>query len=253
MTSSLRELYEPHVEGARRALVEDPAMVALLDPAIDPLVLERFLIQFCALGVQITSPVGGWIRRAGERCQELGLKEIGQLLVKHAEHEEGHHLMLMTDARLLVGRWNQRGNVRLDPDALMALPASPGMKAYIALHEDTIASDIPYGQVAIELEIERMSTTFGPKQLALCKLVLGASVLNGLSFIQEHVALDVGHTALNEKIMERLLGARPDAALRLADVGGRAIRAYVRFFGECLSTAQDEVARMSKADAKLTA
>jgi hypothetical protein len=253
MTSLLEDLYEPYVEEARRVLVEDPAMVALLHPTIDPAILERFLIQFCALGVQITRPVGGWIRRAGERCQVLGLKEIGQSLVKHSEHEEGHHLMLMDDARLLVGRWNERRSRQLDAEALMALPATPGMQEYIALHEETISSALPYGQVAIELEIERMSTTFGPQQLALCKRVLGGDVLNGLSFIKEHVALDVGHTALNEKIMNRLLALRPDSAPRLAHVGGLAIRAYVRFFGECLEAARDEVARPAAPVTRLTA
>ena len=254
MTSSIQELYEPCVRDARRILSEHPTMVALLDPAIHPVVLERFLIQFCAMGVQMTRPVSGWIRRAGERCLELGLGEIGHSLVKHAAHEEGHDLMLVNDAQLLVSRWNERGSKRrLEVDVLLAAPATPAIEAYARLHEETIESDMPYGQVAIELEIERMSTTFGPQQLALCKRVLGVNILKGLSFIEEHVALDVGHTALNEKIMARVLSARPDAALRLAEIGGAALRAYVRFFGECLEVAYADVAQSGGAHGRVMA
>lgn len=238
------EQYELQVQSARRLLTDDPIMVALLDPAIEPIVLERYLIQFCALGVQMTHPVDGWIRRAGERCIELGLAELGRSLVKHSEHEAGHHLMLMNDARLLVKRWNQRGLGRLDADELMSTEMTPAIEAYVSLHENTIASDMPYGQVAIEFEIERMSTIVGPRQLALCKNVLGPDVLSGLSFIEEHVALDVGHTALNQKMLARLLALRPDAATRLSDIGSNALRAYVAFFGECLEVATTAVTQV---------
>src|SRR5262245_52263353 len=99
MTNSIAEQYASRLEETRRILAEDPIMVELLDPAIDPIVLERYLIQFSALGVQMTRPVDGWIRRAGERCIALGLNEIGQSLVKHSKHESGHHLMLIEDTR----------------------------------------------------------------------------------------------------------------------------------------------------------
>jgi hypothetical protein len=113
------------------------------------------------------------------------------------------------------------------------------MLDYIHLHEETIAGEAPYAQVAIELEIERMSTTFGPKLMAQCHRVLEPSLLAGLSFLKEHVEIDVGHTALNEKMMERLLVLRPDAAERLAAVGRQALRIYVSFFGECLRLARN--------------
>jgi hypothetical protein len=242
MTNSIAEQYASRLETTRRILAEDPIMVELLDPAIDPVVLERYLIQFSALGVQMTRPVDGWIRRAGERCIALGLNDIGQTLVKHSKHESGHHLMLMEDTRILVKRWNQRGLGKLDAEELISAPPTPAIAAYVALHEDTISGDTPYGQVAIELEIERMSTVVGPRQIALCKSVLGPEIIGGLSFIEEHVALDVGHTLLNQKMLERLLLLRPNEVDRLADIGAAALRAYVQFFGECLGIARTEAA-----------
>jgi hypothetical protein len=245
MESMLTTTYEPQLAGARQLLESDPTITTLLDPAIDPAVLERFLIQFSALGVQITEPVDGWIRRAGERCVALGLADLGQSLITHSKHEAGHHLMLIDDTRLLAARWNERRLPALDADALIAQAATPAMGDYMRLHEETIAGELPYGQVAIELEIERMSTTFGPRLMQQCRRVLAPELLAGLSFIKEHVAVDVGHTALNEKLMGRLLLLRPDAAARLSAIGSEALRIYVRFFGECLAVAQRDAARVS--------
>jgi hypothetical protein len=240
MESIYVQSYEPQLSKARDLLATDRAITTLLDPAIEPAVLERFLIQFSALGVQITEPVDGWIRRAGERCVEVGLVDLGKSLITHAKHEAGHHLMLVADTRLLVDRWNGRRSLPLSADALLAQAPTTAMRDYIALHEETIAGDMPYGQVAIELEIERMSTTFGPLLLAQCRRVLEPSMLDGLSFIKEHVAVDVGHTALNERLMDRLLCLRPDAADRMARIGAEALAIYVRFFGECLHVATSQ-------------
>src|SRR3954470_17820468 len=116
----LSNSYEPQLASARNLLESDPTIVTLLRPDLDPAVLERFLIQFSALGVRITEPVDGWIRRAGERCVAIGLEELGQSLITHSKHEAGHHLMLIDDTRLLVARWNERRTHRLDADALLA-------------------------------------------------------------------------------------------------------------------------------------
>lgn len=234
--------YEGLVGPARDLLESSPTILALLDSAIDPVLLERFLIQFSAWGVQMTQPVESWIRRAGERCTQLGLSELGRSLVIHAKHEAGHDRMLVDDTRLLVAKWNARRQPELVADDLLAQQPSAAMDAYMRLHEDTIASDLPYGQVAIELEIERMSVVFGPKLIEQCRRTLDPSLLDGLSFIKEHVEVDVGHTALNQRLMERLLKLRPDAAARLAAIGGEALQTYVSFFGECLEAARSAVA-----------
>ena len=242
MEAMIEQLYEPLVSEGRRLLSEHPTMVALLDPHMDPKVLERFLIQFCAMGAQMTEPVESWIRRAGERTRALsGLERVGELLMQHAKHEAGHHLLLMADARSLAKSWNARHGQTLDVEALLASPATPAINRYVELHETTIESDLPYGQVAIELEIERMSMTFGPQQIALCKRLLGPEIMKCLSFIEEHVDLDVGHTAYNRRLIAMLLEKHPDAAPRLARLGTRAIETYIEFFGECLTVAQREV------------
>ncbi len=238
MHENVKTLYEPHVADARRLLQDDPAIRAILNPRMAPVVLHRFLIEFSARGVEITRPVDGWIRRAGERCVEVGLEPLGKSLIKHSKHEAGHHLMLVEDTKKLVESWNEAHDPKLDADALLGRPPTPSMGAYVALHEDTIASDHPFAQVAIELEIEGMSVSFGPRLIEQCRRILGDRIVEGLSFIPEHVAVDVGHTALNQNMMERLLQQRPGDGELLAGVGSAALRAYVGLFGECLKAAQ---------------
>jgi hypothetical protein len=234
------EAYEGEVQGLRQGVLASPAVRSLLDPEIDPLVLERFLIEWCALGVQVTRPVEGWIRRAGERTTALGLGEVGAALIKHAKHEAGHDEMFVHDAHALVDRWNARHAPRLDAEALMAKPATPGMRRYIELHEDVIASAAPYAQVAIEYEVEGLSVRLLPPLFAQFRKVLGPEILEVLTFLTEHAEIDVGHTAYNRRLMTTLLGARPEARSALVDAGTAAVNAYLDFLGECLAVAKAE-------------
>lgn len=231
-------LYLPHVETARARVREDATLAALLDPsAEDPLVLG-FLIYFSALGVQMTRPVEDWIRRAGERCVELGHAQLGRALVMHARHEADHHLMMLEDLRKLVPRWNQTREPTLELDELLALAPTPAMQRYVEIHEQTIAGSMPYGQIAIEYEVEGMSTVLGPALMDACRRALGEEILAGMSFISEHAAIDVGHTAMNEAELEKFLTEHPEQAEALARVGGQALNIYLDFLGDCVRMAR---------------
>jgi hypothetical protein len=240
MSSLVESLYEPHVASARAAAESHPCVAALLGAELDAATLERFLLEYCAQGVHVTEPVEGWIRRAGERCKTLGLASVGDALIKHAAHEANHHEMFIADARHLAQRWNRRGKTQLDADQLIARPPTAGMRKYIELHESVIASETPFAQVAIELEVERLSTTVLPKLLDQFQRVLGREVLMQLSFLTEHAALDIGHTHLNTRLLEQLLTQRPKAARAVAAVGAAALEAYMQFFGECLASVKLE-------------
>jgi hypothetical protein len=233
--------YELRIRPVRAEVLADPTARALLDPAIQPAVLERFLIQWCALGVQITEPVEEWIRRAGERCWELGLTGIGMRLQAHAHHEASHHRMFIADTWALVQQWNLRHRQSLAAPRLLAQAATPAMRDYIDLHERTIAGDAPYAQVAIEYEVEGLSVSLLPRLLEQFRRVLGPELMASLSFLTEHAALDVGHTHYNRKMMQLLVAARPAAVGLLVDTGAAAVRAYLRFLGECLAAAADQV------------
>ena len=238
MMDRVGALYEPLVAAARSRLAADAGLRKVVDPGTDALLVERYLVQFTSMAVQMTEPVEGWIRRAGERCIEVGLEDVGKSLCQHAHHEAGHHLMLIADTRHLVAHWNARHPDQLDADALLSQPATAATRAYVDLHETTIAGPAPAGQVAIEYEIEHMSTVIGPPQIAQFGRVLGGEIMAGLSFLKEHVEIDVGHTALNKKMLERLLDHDPGMAEMLGRLGSKALNTYVDFLDDCLAGAE---------------
>jgi len=236
--SLVKELYEPYVLPARARISTDPVMRRLVDPTIEPAVLERFFIQYHSFGVYMTEPVEGWIRRAGQRCLVLGLDSIGKGLLAHAKHEAGHHQMMIDDVRLLVRRWNVRRRAMLHAERLLAQYPTDAMRAYRQFHEATIASELPAGQIAIELEIANLSLVLGPHLLSNVARVLGRETLEGLSFLKEHVRPDVGNTATNPRMMEELLRVMPENARTLAELGAEALDIYLRFLGDCLQSAE---------------
>jgi hypothetical protein len=236
------ESYEAAVRPARERFARSPAVVEVLSPDVDPHLLESFLIHFCALGVGVTEPVEGWIRRAGEACVARGLDDLGRALVRHARDEAGHDRLFEADARLLAGRWNAAGRAPLDADRLLALPPGPGAIRYRRLHEENIGGDTPYAQLAIEYEIEQLALSFGKDLLRTCVTVLGREVLAGLSFLREHVELDVGHTHFNRRRMATLLHEHPEVAGALQRAGTEVLDAYAAFLSDCLEAARPALA-----------
>jgi hypothetical protein len=113
--------YEQRVQHAR-SLFQDSKIVNILRTSDDE-VLELFLINFCAFGVGMTEPVEGWVRRAGERCEAIGLTDLGHALKTHAKHEANHHLMMIEDTKSLIAFWNERRTgERLNAEKLLARP-----------------------------------------------------------------------------------------------------------------------------------
>jgi hypothetical protein len=243
MTSdAVATFYEPHVVPARVHL-KSRVTSSLLDPNMDPARLELFLIHYCARAVQMTEPVEGWILRAGTRCEELGFGQLGKALKTHARHEANHHLMLLQDVRRLVEDWNQGNRDRLDVAALLDVPPTAAIRAYVRLHEDVIAGDAPFCQLAIEYEVEGLSVSLGPDLMRQCARLLGPAVLRKLSFLAEHVAIDVGHTKFNHAELDKLLARDSKMALPLARSGVAALEAYGAFLAECFDCARQSEPR----------
>jgi hypothetical protein len=233
----VEELYAPYVKEARERLKTHPALQALLDPKVDPALVEGFLIQLNSLGVYMTEPVDGWIRRAGEATVKMGLTDVGNQLITHAKHEAGHHLMMIEDTKSLVARWNEHRSPKLDAEALLNQAPTQSMKDYRAIHEDTIVGSMPASQVAIEYEIENLSVVFAPGLMEQAKRVLGDNIMDAMSFVKEHAEIDVGHTALNEVMLGKLLSQVPEKAEVVGKTGARALEIYLNFMADCVERA----------------
>src|SRR5207244_2835133 len=226
-------VYEGHLREARGTFARRWETLGITASTREPAWYERFMINFCSLGVSMTEPVESWIYRAGARCLEIGLEELGRRLQAHARHEAGHHELMIRDTRALVENWNRHHAEQLDADGLLARPPSRGAVRYRRLHENVIAGPEPFSQMAIEYEIEMLSVKFGPRVLEQCARVLGGTVLDNLSFLTEHVELDVGHTRFNAATLNQLLAAHPQYLAPLVAAGCEALAAYADFLEDC--------------------
>lgn len=241
LSNHVQSLYEPRIHAARTQFVSNSAVSAIIAPDMEPIVLELFFIYYNALGVNMTEPVEGWIHRAGVRCEEIGLTELGRSLRAHAKHEAGHHLMMIEDTQNLVAYWNKRHSLTLDADQLLAQPMTPSVVRYRQLHEDVIASDAPFGQLAIEYEIEGLSVSYVPHLMDQCARLVGPTVVEALSFLQEHVEIDVAHTQFNNRQLEQFLTQYPEYVTPLVNAGAAALDAYAGFLNDCLDLAKAQL------------
>lgn len=235
------ERYETKIAEARRRFASRRSVATLLEPSLPKEILEAFFIVYNALGVRMTEHVESWIERAGRRCSELGYTALGETLRAHARHEAGHHLMMVTDARYLVAERNRRLGTSLSADELLSIQPTEGVRRYVDLHERTIAGASPFGQLAIEYEIERLSVELGGPVLARCTQALGNDVMRGLSFLQEHVEIDVGHTKLNALALGRFMAEFPESEDVLVQAGEAALDAYGAFVDDCFALAETMV------------
>lgn len=247
LADPVAELYDPLVEHGREAFHGSRVVRSIAYGMLRRLELEALLISFCALGVHVTTPVAHWIERSGRACLDRGHHSLGLALMRHAEHEIGHGAMLEADARTLIDHWNRavQGGTRLghdrhepvrttiDADTLLASSPTEGIRRYVELHESIIDGDSPFAQLAIEYEIEMLSTTLGVALIDRIERLCGPRLLERLTFITHHVELDEGHTAFNRRHLAQFLARQPDAAAVMADAGVRALRAYRIFLADC--------------------
>jgi hypothetical protein len=225
--------YDRGVEPARKRFADRPWARTVFAEAPAKGHLEMFLLEMCSRGVYMTAPVADWIRRAGGQCQRVGFSRLGRALVRHAASEEGHDQLFRHDAHALAERRAALGFPLIDASAMCARPPTDSMRAYARLHEEIIAGESPFAQLAIEYEIESLSLSYGRKVVDRCIASLGPDIMDCLTFITEHVKVDAGHTRFNRAQLERFLGASPDALPAMTEAGTAALDCYGGFLDDC--------------------
>jgi hypothetical protein len=232
------EMYNRLVGPARERFEASIGLNAVRSKS-DPRFLEAFLLYFCAIGAQMTEPVESWIIRSASRCAALGLSDLAEALTRHAQAEAGHHLMLIADLRSLASHWNSRNTPSVDDaDELLRIPPSFGASRYCLVHEENIASDTPYAQIAIEYEIEQLPLRYGGLFVARCLEIFGSEILSSLSFVTEHIDLDIGHTHFNAQQLSKVIDLLPESLPFLASAGSAALDAYSQFLADCAELAE---------------
>jgi hypothetical protein len=229
--------YEQLLAPAREGFAASPGIRAI-QASSDEVFLESFLLHFCALGTRMTEPVERWIRRAAERCAAIGLTELAHALRAHALAEAGHHRMMIADLKLLAARWNARRKPSVDAEDLLDQAPTRGVLHYARVHEENIDGDSPYAQIAIEYEIEMIPLRYGNLLVARCVEILGAEILNCLSFVRQHIALDAAHTRFNARLIAKLVELSPSRMAPLVSAGTAALDAYAQFIDDCVQLAK---------------
>jgi Acetyltransferase (GNAT) domain len=237
------------LQGPARERFEVSPGITAIRSNNDPRFLEAFLLYFCAIGAQMTEPVESWIRRAASRCAAIGLADLAEALRRHAKAEAGHHLMMIADLRSLVRHWNSRYAPQVDADELLGTIPSYGASRYCLVHEENIAGDTPYAQIAIEYEIEQLPLRYGGLFVARCLEIFGPEILSSISFVTEHIDLDIGHTHFNEQQLSKLIDLHPEALPSLVAAGGAALDAYAQFLTDCVELAEN-LCRFSRSRSK---
>jgi hypothetical protein len=240
----VRERYEPPLAPTRRSFEAEPGVQRLLAADCPPDLVRLFMLRYSAHGVRMTEQVESWIHRAGDRCTELGRTELGHALRSHARSEGGHEKLMENDARLLADEWNRTRRPHIDAETILRSTPLYSTRKYVQLHEEVIAGPRPYCQVAIEYEIERLSVVLGPAIVARCAAALGG---DGYSFLAEHVELDKGHTAFNERQLGLLLEQDDADLVPLVETGREALNCYLAFVAECAELAEADLARLQLA------
>jgi hypothetical protein len=231
------ERYNALLTPARQRF-EASAGLNALRSMTDPRLLEAFLLYFCAIGSQMTEPVEDWLRRAADRCEVVGFEKLAKSLRKHAQAESGHHLMMIADLRALTSHWNQHYSPAVADEDLLRQPPGPGALRYRQVHEDNIAGNTPFAQIAIEYEIELLPLIYGEPLITRCLEVFGAEIMPKLSFVTAHVELDIGHTRFNARELAQLMNLAPESLSALVTAGSAALDAYSQFLTDCVELAQ---------------
>jgi hypothetical protein len=187
----------------------------------------------------MTEPVESWIRRAASRCAAIGLIDLSEALTRHAKAEAGHHLMMIADLRSLAGHWNSRHTPAVDADELLRTVPSYGASRYCLVHEENIAGETPYAQIAIEYEIEQLPLRYGGLFVARCLEIFGPEILSSISFVTEHIDLDIGHTHFNAQQLSKFIELLPESLPSLVAAGGAALDAYAQFLTDCVELAEN--------------
>jgi len=242
-SESVFEAYERRLASSRERFVSAASAREVANGSIGPEPLEIFLMWFTALGQHMARPVAGWLRRAGERCQQLGAAELGKALVRHAGRAEGQDQALRDGARSLVKRWNgRRGEAPIDTGRLLGALPTAGVRRYVELHRRVTGGPAPWGQIAIEYEVERLSTTWCGAFVRTCLRTLGQDLRPCLPFLEEDEVRppDAARSSFRAEQLDRFLRERPEALEDLAPAGEGALDAYAEYLDDCLWLTRSE-------------
>ncbi|MDO8578120.1 MAG: hypothetical protein Q7R50_02950 [Dehalococcoidales bacterium] len=231
--------YQKRCQAARDAFASRKVVNELFNEEVDPKLMKLFMISWSALSSGLTQPIPEYLKRAGENCAKKGVAEMAAFFAQHTEEEDGHDEWGRDDTRKLVERWNkEEPEFPLNAEDMLKNNMSPAVKRYHKLHENVIDGDSPWAELAIDVEIELITTQYGPRLLQSCVRSMGEDSLADVSFLREHVRFDVGHTETNFETIHKLITKHPEYTDALVETAFKALESYADFLDDAMSSAK---------------
>jgi hypothetical protein len=75
--------------------------------------------------------------------------------------------------------------------------------------------------------------------LSRCLEIFGPDILHSLSFVTEHIDLDIGHTKFNARELAKLIDRIPESLPAQVAAGSAALDAYAQFLDDCVELAEN--------------
>lgn len=254
LTPEMNNEYQVRMAVAREKFANRDDVQALFNAPMEPRLVNLFMIYWSAMSAALTTPIPEYLATAGMRCEALGLHDLAEFFKEHTEEEDGHHEWAAADVRKLVDLWNLNNpGMPFNADDLLVSNLTPSVRRYHQLHKDVVAGDAPWAELAIDVEIELITTQYGPPLMKVCSAALCERGQQSISFLAEHVRFDFGHTDINFRVVAELIKAKPEFTDHLVAIGERALTAYGDFLGEALQLARQAYARLQHSRATVGA
>lgn len=232
--------YQKGAELVRQKFASKEIVKELFERQVNPKLLKLFMIHWNALNAGLTEPIPMYLKRAGERCQNMGLGFMADFFYEHEHEEDGHEDWAIDDVKELVSLWNkEEPNHKLDAKNLLAKKISPTVKRYHELHEQIIEGGSPWAELAIDVEIELIATTYGPVLVRKWIDCMGQESLSKVSFLDKHVSADVGHTKTNFQIVDRFISEHPESVNVLLKTASDVLNIYADYLEEAMAYARE--------------
>lgn len=245
-TSIKENEYQKRAAVARQNFASREIVKELFSQEIEPKLLKLFMIHWNALNAGLTEPIPVYLKRAGERCEEMGLNSMAEFFYEHEHEEDGHENWAIDDVEELVALWNQEEpNYQLNTQELLAKKMSPAVKRYHQLHEQVLEGNSPWAELAIDIEIELLSTSYGPILVKKWIDCMGQSSLSKISFLHKHVTADVGHTDTNFDVVDQFISEHPESVEMLAETAAAALNVYADFLEDAMAYTKEVYGKLN--------
>lgn len=244
--------YEHQLVDAR---VKFANLISKLTAKAQPQNLALFLINQCVLGETMMASNQSCTQQAGQQCQQLGYPNIGETLINQAKHQAKHLQLIKKDSHAFINWLNQKYKLNINADKYLKKLANitPSVKKYCALNEVNAHSGTPHCQVAINYEVERLSTVHGFTLVNLCILKLGPSTLKHLSLIRHLTKHNPKQSQSSKHQMQQLLDKCPQLLAKLVATGNATLQAYAEFIEDCFTQANADCEKYFTQKRKVTA